>query len=211
MQFSHPSIEFAPRGQRLGAFLVDAVAVVIVYVISSAIWLLFLENALPLVLILAALWIAFSAGGARRGQSLGKQILKLRVVDRDGEVPGLWRMLVRDWVLRGFFGFWVLTEIVSLLPGDAGSAIASIVFAIVLGTLVLAALWCLWDRSRQCLWDKVVNTYVSPAIDAPTRMAAVSPSRQVVENLKRLDDLHERGSLTDEEYKERRARELDEL
>ncbi len=207
LQFSQPSIEPAPRGRRLGAFLVDVVAIAVVYGIASAIWDLFLENELPLVLMLAGLWMAFSVGGARRGQSLGKQLLRLRVVDREGDVPGLGRMLVRDWVLRGFFGFWILMEVLSLLPGDAGNAISGIVF----GTLVLAALWCLWDRSRQCLWDKAMKTHVAPAIDAATRMVPMSSSRQAAENLKTLEDMHERGLLTDEEYEERRARELADL
>ena len=75
----------------------------------------------------------------------------------------------------------------------------------------IAALWCIWDANRQCLWDKVVRTYVVRAATTPSEVTGTSASERAAENLQTLQDLHARGLLTDEEYEERRARELERL
>ena len=86
----------------------------------------------------------------------------------------------------------------------------------------IAALWCTWDKDRQCLWDKIIETYVVYApsgfadafVMAPEDANGGGPTPgtgEAAENLRTLAELHERGLLTDEEYEERRAREMERL
>ena len=87
---------------------------------------------------------------------------------------------------------------------------------IALALFALAALWCVWDKNRQCLWDKVLRTGVVHGGGQGGALAATGPSsggsgNEVAENLRTLAELHERGLLTDEEYEERRAREMERL
>ena len=110
-----------------------------------------------------------------------------------------------------------------------------LVFFSVLIMFVIAALWCTWSEDQQCLWDKVVRTYVvrvqthvvrvgsTPFAEQNTKSQSVAASptlttqqdmpfsKQAAENLRTLAELHERGLLTDEEYEERRAREAGRL
>lgn len=89
--------------------------------------------------LIGVIWFIISSV---RGQSPGKQLLSMYVIDRDGMRAGggltFLRELLIKWVVVGFISF--------ITSGIFGLA---------------AALWCLWDRNRQCLWDKFVNTYVA--------------------------------------------------
>ena len=94
---------------------------------------------------------------------------------------------------------------------------------------VLAALWCVWDRDRQCLWDKVAGTYVAHSAlgyrpqtadeirlaggDMPARGGAPDSVRRggAAEGLRDLKSLFDDGIITDEEYEARRRRLVDRL
>ncbi len=41
----------------------------------------------------------------------------------------------------------------AILGAESGGAIYGL-------ALIIAALWCVWDANRQCLWDKIVRTRV---------------------------------------------------
>lgn len=75
--------------------------------------------------------------GARNGQTLGKQALGIRVVRESGEPVTLGNALLREIIGRQL-----------LVPFSYG------LYA------VLDYLWPVWDRSRQCLHDKVAQTRV---------------------------------------------------
>jgi len=77
--------------------------------------------------------------GSRRGQTLGKRALGIRVVDAHTGGPiGFWRALLRA------FG-----RIVSGALCDLGY------------------LWMLWDREKQCWHDKMATDYVVPVSAYP--------------------------------------------
>ena len=177
-----PGLELAGQGRRLAGFVLDLVILFVTLAIGWLIWLLVV---------------------GRRGQSPGKQLLNLRVVREDGSAVGLGWMLLREVVLKIIL-FSALSSLLTVAVPRLGGLITFALFAV-------AALWCVWDTYRQCLWDKVVGTWVvSPGGQGGTP-AAASPSQQATDNLQTLSELHERGLLTDEEYEERRAREMDRL
>ena len=111
--------------------------------------------------------------------------------------------MLREIVLK-WGAFVVLDQVLSLADEGIGGGITLAVFAV-------AALWCAWDANRQCLWDKVIGTYVVRPAETTWGTPAASPGDRAAENLETLEDLHSRGLLTDEEYEERRARELERL
>ncbi len=49
-------------------------------------------------------------------------------------------------------GFGILFSILDNIP-TVGWLVALVANAV-------AAAWCLWDKDRQCLWDKIVGTRV---------------------------------------------------
>ena len=85
------------------------------------------------------IWFCIVAG---RGQTPGKQLLGMYVIRENGLRSG------------GAFMFFVRQLLVKdLLFSLLGALTGGILW-------LLAALWCLWDHERQCLWDKVSHTYV---------------------------------------------------
>jgi uncharacterized RDD family membrane protein YckC len=77
--------------------------------------------------------------GSRSGQTIGKRMLGIRVIDFDnGEAIGFGRAVIR------YFGRWV-------------SAIA----------IFLGYFWMLWDRERRCWHDKFANNVVVPVSSYP--------------------------------------------
>ena len=93
-------------------------------------------------------WLIWLLLVAQRGQTPGKQMLGMYIMREDGSRAGGWYTLLREFVVKGLF--WL---VISALGAGTNGA----------GTLLWlpAALWCTWDRERQCLWDKVANTYVA--------------------------------------------------
>jgi uncharacterized RDD family membrane protein YckC len=83
---------------------------------------------------------------AARGQTPGKQLLGMYIMREDGSRAGGWYTLLREVVVEG------------LLFGVINSVTFGIGF-------VVGALWCTWDRDRQCLWDKITSTYVAYSPD----------------------------------------------
>ncbi len=174
-------VELAGPGQRLASYLIDTALVVLTLGIGWLIWFLVVSG---------------------NGQSPAKQLLGLRVIRDDGYPAGTGWMFTRDIVLQ-FVVFVVLDRALSNIVGDGGSWVAALAFAV-------SALWCVWDRDRQCLWDKVARTRVIRAARGVDTPAADRLSMKTMERLRTLEDMHERGLLTDEDY-ERRAREVERL
>ena len=128
-------VELASQGRRLAGFVLDLFLIVITLVIGWVIWYLFV------------------AGG---GQSPAKRLLGIRVIHDDGTTAGLGWMVIRDWAVRIIaFGAveWVL---LAVLGEEVGGSIFALAW-------VVAALWCVWDADRQCVWDKIMRTRVVTA------------------------------------------------
>lgn len=97
-------------------------------------------DALLSVLTLGVGWFVWFLIVAGRGQTPGKQLLGMYIVLEDGTRAGWSNTILREVIIKWIF--WVLS-------------------VLTLGILtLLGALWCLWDRNHQCLWDKLGSTYV---------------------------------------------------
>lgn len=99
-------------------------------------------------------WIVWFIFTAPKGQTPGKQLVHLYTMREDGTRAGGWYLWLRELVVKG-----ILFSILGFLSGGIVS--------------LLAALWLLWDRDRQCLWDKVTSTHIgySPARFVPETSA----------------------------------------
>ena len=100
-------------------------------------------DVLVVIVTLFAGWLVWFAIVAPRGQTPGKQLLGMYVMHEDGSRAGGGRTWLREFVVKALLWGWVINPIT---------------FGI--GWL-LGALWCVWDRERQCLWDKIASTYVA--------------------------------------------------
>ena len=85
--------------------------------------------------------LLMARGGARNGQTLGKQLIGIRVVRDSGQPVDVGFGFLREFVVKG------------VLFGFIGGFFASI------PTLV-DYLWPLWDDQNRCLHDMVVSTHV---------------------------------------------------
>ncbi len=136
--------QLASQGRRLAGAVLDGLLFVLTLGIGWVIWYLFT---------------------ARGGQSPAKRLLGMRVILDDGAVASRSWMLIRDLAVRVIAFGAVNRVLVAVLGADAGGAIYGLVF-------VVAALWCVWDADRQCLWDKIVRTRVVYGLRAPASASA---------------------------------------
>ena len=97
-------------------------------------------------------WIVWYLLSARNGQSPAKRLLGMRVM-RGGEVANLGWMLIRDLAVRIIAFGAVNAVLIAILGEEAGGAIFGLMF-------IVAALWCIWDARRRCLWDIAAGTEV---------------------------------------------------
>ena len=128
----------ATPGRRFGGELLDALIQFVTFVGGGLVSAEFP----PAVLLIFAwpVWFAFSA---RHGQTPGKQLLGMYVMREDGSRAGGWYTVLRDFVIQGLLFFGV---------------IGGVTFGI---GWALAGLWCVWDRERRCLWDRIASTTVA--------------------------------------------------
>lgn len=142
--------ELATWGVRAVAFLIDlAVFVAIAVVISFGIVVAEGDTAEARrlaeqlgVTILLPLWLLYAPllmirGEGRNGQTLGKQAMRIRVVRENGDPVTLGNAMLRETLGR--------------------QLIAAFTYGFY---FVIDSAWPLWDRSRQCLHDKVAQTRV---------------------------------------------------
>ena len=98
-------------------------------------------------------WLIWFLIVAQRGQTPGKQMLGMYIMREDGSRAGGWYTMLREIVVK----ILLFGTVISVISG-ATNGVGGLLW-------IPAALWCTWDRERQCLWDKVTSTYVahSPA------------------------------------------------
>jgi uncharacterized RDD family membrane protein YckC len=119
-------------------------------------------DTLFLIVTLGIGWLIWFIIVASRGQTPGKQLLGMYVMREDGSRAGGWYTVLREVVVEG------------LLFG--------VVVSIFFPAWIVSAAWCMWDRDRQCLWDKVAATFVAhsplgyrPLTAKEMRMQGVEP------------------------------------
>jgi uncharacterized RDD family membrane protein YckC len=124
-------------GQRLVAWLIDAVIYLVAIIILVAIAAAISESLAVIVYIVSILGVLVYYGyfeGSPSGQTPGKKVMKIRVIDFNTGGPiGFGRAVIR-WVAR----------LVSSLP------------------CYLGYFWMLWDKEKQTWHDKLATTVVVP-------------------------------------------------
>lgn len=140
---SEAAMEHAGFGIRCGAWLIDGVIVYITIIVLNI--LIGLGTtlgatgivgipALGIVMLLFP-WVYYWLFTGLKGQTPGKMLVRIKVVDRQGNLPGL--------------GCAARREIV-------GKFISTIV-------IFLGFLWVIWDQQQQGWHDKLAGTYVVKA------------------------------------------------
>jgi uncharacterized RDD family membrane protein YckC len=133
---SGPSGPRANFGQRLVAALIDGVLLAVPYLILLAI--VSEAAAYGIYLLGSVAYFSYFEGSAS-GQTVGKRVMNIRVIDFNTGGPiGIGRGLLR-WVGR------IASSIVCLL----------------------GYLWMLWDREKQTWHDKIATTVVVPTSSYP--------------------------------------------
>ena len=138
------SLEPAEWIMRVLAYLIDG----IVWVVGAFVLLLgiVLGADLPVLFVVALIGVAMLVWVAmmyKNGQSVGKRMLRLQVVNVESGVPLNWaeNLIVREIVIK------------HVVLGIA----AAVTFGI---AELLNYLWPLWDARRQALHDKMLSTLV---------------------------------------------------
>ena len=108
---------------------------------SWAYWGWGLAAAAAFAFLVYAAWFLVALG---RGQTPGKQIVGVRVIRANGEPSGWWRAFLREVVVE-----WIVVSTLSAMTGG--------IF------YVVNYVWPLWDKDRQALHDKMVETLVVDA------------------------------------------------
>lgn len=147
-------VELASPWQRITARTVDGLLFsfigVVAAVITAAAENRSAANVVMIVMLLAMLVLVVYQVVimTRDGQSIGKKLMGIRVVNEDGENPGFVR-----YVLMREFGFNLVFQLISVLP-----FIGPIILICV--NLACVVMLFLEERDRRTLQDMVANTYV---------------------------------------------------
>jgi len=132
--------EKASIGSRMGAFLLDWVVIVMLGVITFCfLTLTSISNktgiaaALFIFPVSLFLYVILSAQFLSRGQTPGKWMMDLRVIDkRNGQNPGFGKMFVREFIGKWISGFF----------------------------FGIGWFWMIWDKDGQAWHDKIAGTVV---------------------------------------------------
>ncbi len=148
--------DLATPGARLGARSIDTLIGVAVYVVVFIVVVAVNDinldvdedivipdgAALTLRFLPVILWGLYEVLLIRtRGQTVGKLVMKVKVISTSGDDPPLWNAAVFRW--------GVLVLPMTLIPDLIGILISLII-----------GIWFLWDGNRQGLHDKAASTYV---------------------------------------------------
>jgi serine/threonine-protein kinase len=130
---------YASYGKRVGAFVIDLVLCYLLIMVLGLFGGALLaggssSGGLFLLAALAASWLYFLWPTASSGQTLGKKMLKNKVVDATGYAPGWGRSFMRYVVGFGLENLLIIG--------------------------LLGWLWPLWDANKQAWHDKIGGTFV---------------------------------------------------
>jgi uncharacterized RDD family membrane protein YckC len=133
-----PSYSGAPASQysdwihRVGAYLIDVLPIIVVYIIADVIGSSILILLVGLAALAYSIWNRWIMGG--QGQSLGKKVLGMMLIsEQTGQPIGTLNAFLRD--------------------------VCHIVDSII---CYIGYLFPLWDAKRQTLADKIMSTVVVP-------------------------------------------------
>ena len=84
-------------------------------------------------------WLIWFLIVAQRGQTPGKQMLGMYIMREDGSRAGGWYTMLREIVVK----ILLFGTVISVISG-ATNGVGGLLW-------IPAALWCTWDRERQCM------------------------------------------------------------
>lgn len=106
------------------------------------------------------LGVLYAVGFVADGATPGMRALGIRVIDSNGDKPGLKRSLLR-YVIPALS--WVPFLFVFASPGfmlDKGIPILIVLGSALFVLALLDPLWMIWDPQKQMLHDKLASTFV---------------------------------------------------
>jgi uncharacterized RDD family membrane protein YckC len=145
---------FAPFWMRLVAAILDWLLISIIPSVAGAVLPDYSAQFWPF------LGILYSVGFVADGATPGMRALGIRVIDGDGDKPGLKRSLLR-YVIPALS--WVPVLFIFASPGfmiDMGIPILIVLGSALFVLAWLDPLWMIWDPEKQMLHDKLASTYV---------------------------------------------------
>lgn len=128
-------MKYASFGSRFLAILLDSLIVIAASFVLTQVF-----SAVKLAAVAPLFQLVLSFGYSvwyqqKYGQTIGKKVLKIKVVDSSGKTPSLMTFFLRE-------------------------VIGKFVSSLILG---IGYLWMLWDGKKQTLHDKIASTYVVQA------------------------------------------------
>jgi len=169
------NISITPFINRVGAYLLDGI---ILGIVGSIIGFSFENyfvsignNGLFVGLAIALLYFTISNSKLLNGQTIGKRILKIQVVDKEGNTLQIDKSFYRALILCVPY-FTINLHIPGIVEGSALYMIKSmIIFTLLLGIIIM---YCFNKGTRQSIHDILVGSYVASVVRTET--PAVLPS-----------------------------------
>ena len=152
------TLDYARRIPRLVAAILDIIVMFIIFGILTAVNVVEATdpdaefNAVSSAVSAVIVLIYYVGLTSLLGQTLGKMAMGIRVVNIDGEKPGLVPVLTREVIVR-VLGTVLAVVLGPVIDPGAGALIGGIV-------ALVAIIWILFDDRRQGLHDKVAKTFV---------------------------------------------------
>lgn len=145
---------YATFWRRLAASLIDGTLIRVFSGIAASVIPMVAIGQLPIVDVLYSILFIAHAG------TPGMRMLGMRVVDGEGEAPGLKRAVIRYLIPAVSVAPWYLFSIGPSSFLDVQIAVWIVLAACSIGLTFLDALWMIWDDQKQMLHDKLAKTWV---------------------------------------------------
>jgi uncharacterized RDD family membrane protein YckC len=145
---------FASFWRRFVASLIDGTLIQLFSAIAGTVLAAVVLSDLPVVEVLySILFIAF-------GGTPGMHMLGMRVIDRQGNPPGIKRSILRFLIPAASLAPWYIFWFGAGEFVDAQIAFWIVLSACSIGLVFLDAFWMIWDDQKQMLHDKLAKTWI---------------------------------------------------
>lgn len=95
-----------------------------------------------------------------KGQTLGKKILKIKVVNKEGNTPSLYQMILRTFITNQIFTYLVTILLVLLATKEQFLSLYQTLNSLATIFIIVSALMILYTNNLQGLHDKMAKTLV---------------------------------------------------
>ncbi len=95
-----------------------------------------------------------------KGQTLGKKLLKIKVVNKEGNTPSLYQMILRTFITNQIFTYLVTILLVLLATKEQFLSLYQTLNSLATIFIIVSALMILYTNNLQGLHDKMAKTLV---------------------------------------------------